>query len=115
MGKLLFIVLRTGAGAPLPPSDEGGAPKGRRERNVLYVFAFSLPQAASLTHSLWSNCHRQLCIQIASLPSSVGAFGVRCSLEQQTEICNIPDTLIYKFRKAIVHPGLFCYNKEKKL
>ena len=40
--KLMFIVLLHWRGSALPPSDEGGGPKGRRERNILHDNAFFL-------------------------------------------------------------------------
>ena len=55
--KLQFVVQLLWRGSALPPSDEGGGPKGRRERNTLLFLGCSLPQSASLT-----------------APSSEGAF-----------------------------------------
>ena len=66
-------------GSALPPSDEGGAPKGRRERNVLQFLAFSLPQSALLTHSPMCDCLWQS-INSKSLryPRQRGPSSVRC-------------------------------------
>ena len=41
--KFQFIILLLWRGSALPPSDEGGGPKGRRERNRLRFFAFLSP------------------------------------------------------------------------
>ena len=41
--KLEFIDLLLWRGSALPPSDEGGAPKGRRERNKLQSLGFFSP------------------------------------------------------------------------
>ena len=118
-----FIVLRTGAGAPcLPqlraksrlrrlrsaqacgPSDEGGGPKGRRERNMLHLLAFSLPQSASLT-----------------APSTEGAFGALLTCKINSNLSPVPS---YRAeRRDIVraegtrsqpgHPGKYQFGKTK--
>ena len=41
--KLQFIVPLLWRGSALPPSDEGGGPKGRRERNILQILIFLSP------------------------------------------------------------------------
>ena len=40
---LKFISLLYWRGSALPPSDEGGGPKGQRERTILQSFVFLSP------------------------------------------------------------------------